>query len=221
MPFRDVLTEEEIQAAFVAENACFGEDEDDIYTPALTLWGWLSQVDACGEGSVLRRGGGADHGIVRGPGPQAPIARYGSLLPRPSEVARSACSGDWSTRWVMSWSRACRRIGCGWERHVKMADGTTLLTPDTDANQDSLAAGAHAEARPGVSHPADGRVHLLGHGRLVRAGDRTVQGQGDGRDGLVARVVGAFPARRCVVGRLCLLLVLHAGVVAGAEAWTW
>jgi hypothetical protein len=44
LPFRDVLTVEEIQAAFVAENACFGEDEDDIYTPALTLWGWLAQT---------------------------------------------------------------------------------------------------------------------------------------------------------------------------------
>ena len=44
LPFRDVLTEEEIHAAFVAEDACFGEDQDDIYTPALTLWGWLAQV---------------------------------------------------------------------------------------------------------------------------------------------------------------------------------
>ena len=44
LPFRDVLTEEEIQAAFVAEDACFGEDEDDVYTPALTLWGWLAQI---------------------------------------------------------------------------------------------------------------------------------------------------------------------------------
>ena len=30
LPFRDVLTEEEIHAAFVAEDACFGEDEDDM-----------------------------------------------------------------------------------------------------------------------------------------------------------------------------------------------
>ena len=44
LPFRDVLMEEEIHAAFVAEDAGFGEDQDDIYTPALTLWGWLAQV---------------------------------------------------------------------------------------------------------------------------------------------------------------------------------
>jgi hypothetical protein len=44
LPFPDVLTEEDINAAFVAEDASFGEDEDDVYTPALTLWGWLGQV---------------------------------------------------------------------------------------------------------------------------------------------------------------------------------
>ena len=44
LPFCDVLTKEEIHAAFVAEDACFGEDPDDVYTPELTLWGWLSQA---------------------------------------------------------------------------------------------------------------------------------------------------------------------------------
>ena len=44
LPFQDVLTEAEIDAAFAAENVRFGEGDDDIYTPALTLWGWLSQT---------------------------------------------------------------------------------------------------------------------------------------------------------------------------------
>jgi hypothetical protein len=39
LPFHNVLTEEDVHAAFVAEDACFGEDKDDVYTPALTLWG--------------------------------------------------------------------------------------------------------------------------------------------------------------------------------------
>ena len=111
------------------------------------------------------------------------------------------------------------RVPADWlwlSRHVKMGDGTTLLTPDTDPNQEVWPQQRGAEARPGVSHPADGRVDLLGHGRLVRPGDRTVQGQGDGRDRLAARVAGPFPTRRRVLGRLRLLFVLHAGVVAGA-----
>ena len=44
LPFADVLSEEEIREAFVAANACFAQDEDDIYTPAVTLWAWLSQT---------------------------------------------------------------------------------------------------------------------------------------------------------------------------------
>jgi len=44
LPFADVLEEQSIQAAFAAEDACFALDEGDIYTPAVTLWAFLSQV---------------------------------------------------------------------------------------------------------------------------------------------------------------------------------
>ena len=44
LPFADVLPEEEIRAAFAAENAGFAADEGDIYTPGVTLWTWLSQA---------------------------------------------------------------------------------------------------------------------------------------------------------------------------------
>ncbi len=42
--FADVLSEEQIQQAFEAEGAVFAQGEDDIYTPAITLWGFASQV---------------------------------------------------------------------------------------------------------------------------------------------------------------------------------
>lgn len=44
LPFADVLPEEDIQAAFEEQGALFGQDDDGIYTPALTLWAFLSQV---------------------------------------------------------------------------------------------------------------------------------------------------------------------------------
>ena len=44
LPFGDVLSEDDIQQAFEAEHACFAQDEGDIYTPAITLWAFLSQV---------------------------------------------------------------------------------------------------------------------------------------------------------------------------------
>ncbi len=49
LPFADVLSEEAVQATFAKEDGCFAEDEDAIYTPALTLWAFLSQVLFKGE----------------------------------------------------------------------------------------------------------------------------------------------------------------------------
>ena len=44
LPFSDVLTEEDIEQAFDDEQAWFAQEEDDIYTPPVTLWAFLSQV---------------------------------------------------------------------------------------------------------------------------------------------------------------------------------
>jgi hypothetical protein len=44
LPFGEVLSEEEIEQAFEAEDACFAQGEGDIYTPAITLWAFLSQT---------------------------------------------------------------------------------------------------------------------------------------------------------------------------------
>lgn len=50
LPFADVLPEEDIQAAFEEEGAVFGQEDDAVFTPALTLWAFLSQVFFKGEG---------------------------------------------------------------------------------------------------------------------------------------------------------------------------
>ena len=44
LPFADALTEEAIQKAFEDEGAGFADDDDAVYTPAITLWAFLSQV---------------------------------------------------------------------------------------------------------------------------------------------------------------------------------
>ena len=45
LPFADALPEETIQKVFEEEaEASFAKDEDDVYTPAITLWAFLSQV---------------------------------------------------------------------------------------------------------------------------------------------------------------------------------
>ena len=44
LPFADVLPEDAIQKAFEDEDATFADDEEAVYTPAVTLWAFLSQV---------------------------------------------------------------------------------------------------------------------------------------------------------------------------------
>ena len=44
LPFSDVLTEEEIEDAFDEQESWFAQEEDDVFTPQLTLWAFLSQV---------------------------------------------------------------------------------------------------------------------------------------------------------------------------------
>ena len=44
LAFANVLPEEDIQRAFDEENKDFAQEEDAVYTPALTLWAFLSQV---------------------------------------------------------------------------------------------------------------------------------------------------------------------------------
>ena len=49
LPFSEALPEAEIERAFAEEDALFAQDEDAIYTPAITLWAFLSQVLHKGE----------------------------------------------------------------------------------------------------------------------------------------------------------------------------
>src|SRR5437588_2452918 len=48
LPFKDALREETIQQAFNDEGCAFAQD-DDVYTPEVTLWAFLSQVLFKGE----------------------------------------------------------------------------------------------------------------------------------------------------------------------------
>ena len=44
LPFAGVLSESQIATAFTEEGSLFAQAEEDVYTPAVTLWAFLSQV---------------------------------------------------------------------------------------------------------------------------------------------------------------------------------
>ena len=106
------------------EDACFAEDEDDVYTPAITLWGWLAQVMQAERArscvaavariaalcvALGRKPPSPDTGAycrARAKIPEAVIRR---LVYTAGDGLESRVPGDWL--WL--------------SRHVKMADGTT------------------------------------------------------------------------------------------------
>ena len=134
LPFANALTEEAIQNAFDDEGAGFADDEDAVYTPAITLWAFLSQVLFKDE----------QRSCV------AAVARVIVLLvalkrgPCSSNTgaycrARSKLSETVIRRLAVDLADGCERQLDGtrlWHgRHVHLVDGTTVSMPDTPENQ--------------------------------------------------------------------------------------
>jgi putative transposase len=158
LPFADVLPERAIEKAFDDGNATFADDEDAVYTPAITLWAFLSQVLFKDE----------QRSCV------AAVARVSVLL---IALARGPCSTN-----TGAYCRARRKLsetvlrrltievadGCDaaleesllWHgRRIHLVDGTTISMPDTLENQE-----AYPQARTqkaGLGFPVARVVVLL------------------------------------------------------------
>jgi len=132
LPFADVLTGADVQQAFADDGVHFGTPRTAVYTPPLTLWGWLSQAvhkeKAC-LAAALRLGvlllvlgrppGDCDSGTY---------CRARAKLP-PCLLRRLA---------VQVGRRLERQLPQAWRwrgRHVQLVDGCTVQLPDTPANQ--------------------------------------------------------------------------------------
>jgi hypothetical protein len=135
LPFAGIVTEKTIHKAFEHEKASFGDDEDAVYTPAMTLWAFLSQVLFKGE----------QRSCV------AAVARVTVLRVALKREPCSSNTGAYCRARAKLSEKAIRRIaidaadGCerqvdaGWlwrHRHVYLVDGTTVSMPDTPENQE-------------------------------------------------------------------------------------
>lgn len=135
LPFADALTEESIEAAFDDEGVSFAADDDSVYTPAVTLWAFLSQVLFKGE----------QRSCV------AAVARVVVLL---VALERGSCSSNTGAycraraklseaaihRLAADVAEGCeKQVPAEWlwrGRHVHLVDGTTVSMPDTPENQE-------------------------------------------------------------------------------------
>jgi hypothetical protein len=158
LPFAAVLPEDTIAQAFTEAGADFAQDDDDVYTPAVTLWAFLSQVLCAGALRSCR----------------AAVARV---------VALWTCSGkdpcsDNTGAYCRARAKlpvavlqhltttiadgAQERLPAAWlwkGRHVHLVDGTTVSMPDTASNQQDYP--QPSCQRAGVGFPLARLVVLL------------------------------------------------------------
>lgn len=150
LPFADALPAEDIQVAFEDQGVDFATEEDQIYTPPVTLWAMLSQVlfkdeqRSCGAAvarvivlmTVLgRRPPGNDSGNY---------CRARFKIPVPV-LRRLSCQIA---------ERCQRKIPQHWlwfGHHVKVADGSTSSMPDTKENQAEFP--QQRSQQPGLGFP--------------------------------------------------------------------
>lgn len=134
LPFADVLPEEAIQAAFEEEGAAFGQEDDAVYTPALTLWTFLSQVFFKEEQrsclaavsrlivllvSLGRKACSDNTGAFCRARAKLPEAAFPRLVYQVADGCEDALPDDW--RWK--------------SRRTYLVDGCTVSMSDTPENQ--------------------------------------------------------------------------------------
>jgi putative transposase len=148
LPFSDVLTGTDIERAFAEEEVLFGTSCTAVYTPPLTLWGFLSQ------------------GVHKEKACLAAALRIGVLLLVLGRPAGDCNSGTYCRARAKLPYHLLRRlsvqVGRGLEgkvprswlwrgRHVKLVDGFTVQMPDTAPNQQSYP--QPCTQKPGLGFP--------------------------------------------------------------------
>jgi len=202
LPFGDVLPEEEIERAFEEEGVSFhpgDEEEETVYTPAVTLWAFLSQMLHRGEQRSCT----------------AAVSRIVVLLVVLGREPCSSNTGAYCRARAKLPEQVLRRLtldmasGCEEEapadwlwhgRHVKLVDGTTVSMPDTDANQAEYPQQAAQEE--GLGFPIARMVLLfsLATGMLSDMAMGPYQGKETGEPALFRELLGRLAEGDIVLG---------------------
>lgn len=134
LPFANVLPETTIQQAFADADADFGQDPEAVYTPALTLWAFLSQVLHAREMRSCAAAVARVIVLLVAAGKEPCSDNTGAFC-----RARAQLPAAIIRRLTGDVADGCeRRVPPRWlwkERHVYLADGTTASMPDTPSNQ--------------------------------------------------------------------------------------
>jgi putative transposase len=148
LPFADVLTGADIAEALAEGDVRFGTSRTAVYTPPLTLWGWLSQgvhkEKACLAAAL--RLGVLLLVLGRPPGDSNSGTYCRARAKVPYALLRGLA--------VQAGRRLERQVPAAWlwqGRHVHLVDGFVVSMPDTPANQQRYP--QPASQKPGLGFP--------------------------------------------------------------------
>jgi hypothetical protein len=182
LPFADHLPADAVDEAVRAENVCF---RDRLYSPAVTVWVFLSQVlDAahCCRQAVARF---LAWRVGQGLAPcSANAGAYCKARGRLSEAVLARLVRDTGRRPQEEAPATWRWQG----RTVKVADGSTVALPDTPANQEQYP--QPRSQKPGVGFPLVRLVVLfsLATGTVLDAAFGPYRGKRTGETALFRRL---------------------------------
>ena len=209
LPFVDLLTPDMLRD--MAGPAA--ESSEPIYTQLVTLWMFLGQVvdsdPSCRQAVArllvwLTLEGQPACCAETGAYCKARVRLSEDHLHRLVQSTEAELHGKAQSEWL-------------WKGHrVKVADGTTAIMPDNEANQAEYP--QPDGQKPGLGFPMVRLVAYLlpGHRRIVGCGRGGVFGQGNGRIVAAALDLGAVAARRSAAGRSVVLFLVRDGFVAAA-----
>ena len=187
LPLPGLLTDQHVQQVFEKHHVHFGTAHNSLFTPAVTLWAWLSQVlfadkstaAACARVSVLllalsRPRWSEDTGVYCRARARLPFAPLQELAEDLADRLEQAALAHW--RWH--------------GLRVFLGDGTIILLPDTPENQ---AAYPQSDSqKKGLGSPLIRLVALLSlaSGAISGMAWGPYQGKGTGETALLRRLLG-------------------------------
>lgn len=158
LPFSDVLPESQIQQAFDSAGAQFAVEPDEVYSPALTLWAFLSQVLFKEEQRSCAAAVARVVVMFMALGKAPPSDNTGAYCRARAKVPEPVLR-----RLTEDIAQGCEQaVGPPWlwkGRHVYLVDGTTFSMPDTAANQAEFP--QHNVQQEGLGFPIARLVVLL------------------------------------------------------------
>jgi hypothetical protein len=156
LPFDSVLPAAVVERAFADAGVTFGATKKSVFTPALTLWAFLSQVVENDQSCRAAVGRVLAFRVANGQTPcgedtagycRARAKLPATLLQRLALQTGDNLEGHIPADWL--WNG----------RHVTLVDGTTLTMPDTEENQEAFP--QLSSQAPGAGFPIFRMVVLM------------------------------------------------------------